>query len=96
MDVEKRRFEIDGGTGRDLPEGIGVKLFTARSELLDGDRGRIRFFPDGSSTGGRVTLASGERRYFVDVDWLTGLVRVRSGDAGDEPPLPRGQVGLGT
>jgi hypothetical protein len=29
-----------------------------------------------------VTLSSGERRYHVDVDWLTGQVRVHGGGAG--------------
>ena len=50
-----------------------VLLLAACSEQ---DTGAIRFFPDGSSTGGRVTLMVGERSYAVDVDWLTGRVRV--------------------
>ena len=57
--------------------------FVQRSEVEEGNRGRIRFFPDGSSTGGRVTLTSDERLYHVDVDWLTGQVRVR-GAGGDD------------
>ena len=36
----------------------------------------IRFFPDGGSNGGRITLAAGERKYDVDVDWLTGRVAI--------------------
>jgi general secretion pathway protein H len=39
-------------------------------------QGAIRFFPDGGSNGGRVTVASGERKYEVDVDWLTGRVAI--------------------
>ena len=38
--------------------------------------GDIRFQPDGSSTGGRITLADGRRRMAVGVDWLTGRVSV--------------------
>ncbi len=34
----------------------------------------ILFFPDGGSTGGRLTLAIGERRRLIAVDWLTGRV----------------------
>jgi general secretion pathway protein H len=34
----------------------------------------IRFFPDGSSTGGKVTLGAGGLSYVVQVDWLTGRV----------------------
>ena len=44
--------------------------------LLEKKRGGIRFFPDGGSNGGRVSLAVGERRFNVDVDWLTGRVSI--------------------
>jgi len=59
-----------------LPEGLKLSLYTARSELEGENTGRIRFFPDGSATGGRITLASGANSYFVAVDWLTGAVEV--------------------
>ncbi len=36
----------------------------------------IRFFPDGSSTGGRITLAKDRQQYHVSVDWLTGRISV--------------------
>jgi general secretion pathway protein H len=77
LDLEGRRFKVD----RDpreyaLPRGVGIKLFTAQHDLVDEKTGAIRFFPDGGSNGGRVTLASGERKYEVDVDWLTGRVAI--------------------
>lgn len=97
LDVQARRFSVSGDEGaRQLPSAVELSLFTARAEIEDDGRGRIRFFPDGSSTGGRVTLARGERRYVVDVDWLTGRVRVRAGRAGDRPRLERGRVELGS
>jgi general secretion pathway protein H len=37
----------------------------------------IRFLPDGSSTGGRITVAVGEFEQLIDVDWVTGRVTVR-------------------
>ena len=43
---------------------------------LDDKTGAIRFFPDGGSDGGRVTIAAGERKYEVDIDWLTGRVAI--------------------
>lgn len=36
----------------------------------------VRFFADGSSSGGRIVVASGTRRRTVEVAWLTGRVRV--------------------
>lgn len=75
LDMDKRNFTVAGGT-RQLPEAVELKLFTAQSEIVSERRGAIRFFPDGSSTGGRITVASGERKYEVDVDWLTGRVTI--------------------
>lgn len=65
-----------GPPARQLPDTLRYKLFVARSELFGERSGRIRFFPDGSSTGGRVTLSTGALEMLVDVDWLTGQIRV--------------------
>jgi general secretion pathway protein H len=59
-----------------LPGDLHLQLLTAESEIVNEDRGAIRFFADGGSTGGRVTLSAGERAYVVDVSWLTGRVTV--------------------
>lgn len=77
VDVERRQFELSGDKRiYHLPEKTEVSLFTAQSELVDAKTGAIRFYPDGSSTGGRVTLSRGERKYMVDVDWMTGRVKI--------------------
>ena len=77
LDLEARQFLIPGDRApRQLPEGIDLKLFTAQSEVTSERQGAIRFYPDGSSTGGRITVSSGERKYLVDVDWLTGRVSI--------------------
>ena len=77
LDLESREYWVSGRERPfSLPSGLEVELFTVRSEQSGEDTGAIRFFPDGSSTGGRVTLGAGERSYAVDVDWLTGRVRV--------------------
>ena len=77
LDVESREFVLSGDPqARKLPDGIELKLYTALTEVSSERRGSIRFYPDGSSTGGRITVASGERKYLVDVDWLTGRVSI--------------------
>lgn len=77
VDLEAREFQVSGTEGsRELPKGIELKLFTAQQEVTSESKGAIRFYPDGSSTGGRITVASGERKYLVDVDWLTGRVSI--------------------
>jgi general secretion pathway protein H len=77
LDVEAREYTLPGETEpRHLPDGIDLKLYTAQSEVTSERKGAIRFYPDGSSTGGRITVSIGERKYLVDVDWLTGRVTI--------------------
>ncbi|MEO8998393.1 MAG: GspH/FimT family pseudopilin [Rhodanobacter sp.] len=59
-----------------LPKGLRLSITSAKEDQPNEHSGRIRFFPDGSSTGGRITLQSGKRQWHVNVSWLTGEVRV--------------------
>ena len=77
LDVEAREYLLTGETEvRKLPDRIDLKLHTAQTEVASERKASIRFYPDGSSTGGRITVSSGERKYLVDVDWLTGRVSI--------------------
>jgi general secretion pathway protein H len=77
LDLDAREFQVSGSEGtRALPNQLELKLYTAQTEAVNERKGSIRFYPDGSSTGGRITVASGERQYLVDVDWLTGRVSI--------------------
>lgn len=79
IDVEARRLDLAGFRSVSLPSGLNLDLEVASRELLDRERGAIRFFPDGSSTGGRILISRGQGAaasgYQVGVDWLTGRVR---------------------
>jgi general secretion pathway protein H len=61
-----------GATERRLPAGLRLSLLTLANKRLD--VGVIRFFGDGSSTGGSISILQGDRRSDVKVDWLTGRV----------------------
>ncbi|WP_295588061.1 GspH/FimT family pseudopilin [uncultured Lamprocystis sp.] len=80
VDVEERLLELPGFRTVSLPRRLQVKLDAAQREMLDDQRGAIRFFPDGSSTGGVILLARGDARedsgFQVGVNWLTGRVRM--------------------
>jgi general secretion pathway protein H len=82
---QEQNFDVDthANTYRDvkqndvrLPKGMRVSITSAKEDQPNDHTGRIRFFPDGSSTGGRITLQSGKRQWHVNVAWLTGEVRV--------------------
>lgn len=78
FDVEARALRVEGRRRvRRLPSEIDLALYTAQGELYDPRLGGIRFYPDGSSTGGRVTLTRQGLHTHVDVEWLTGRIRVR-------------------
>lgn len=77
VDVDAHSFVLSGDkTPRKLPHQAEIRVFTAQGEVTDASTAAIRFYPDGSSTGGRVSLAMGERKFHVDVDWLTGQVEI--------------------
>ncbi len=59
-----------------LPKGTRISLDTAKSEQLSDTEGAFRFFSDGSSTGGRITLAYDPVTSFIDINWLTGKVTI--------------------
>ena len=77
VDVDEHQFRVSGDQRiYRLPKGVVITLVTAQSELVGGAAGSIRFFPDGGSTGGRITVSSHERKYEVDINWLTGQVAI--------------------
>ena len=77
IDVDSRVFAVDGQRQRsNLPEDLDVKLEAAEQEMLNDHAGGVRFYPDGSSTGGRVILARCDSGYQVGVQWLTGRIRM--------------------
>ncbi len=59
-----------------LNDQLTLKLFTAETDQITAQSASFRFYPDGSSNGGRVTVIAGEREFFIDIDWLTGRVTV--------------------
>lgn len=77
LDVEEHLFRTASMRAPvQMDRAIELTFQTARSELLSESIGQIRFFPDGSSTGGRIGLSLAGRQAEVTVDWLTGLVSV--------------------
>lgn len=77
LNLEENTYSL---TDRDkvykIAKDIAVSLDAAQSQVLDDNHGGIRFFPDGSSTGGRITLELGTHKRQLDVNWLTGQVEI--------------------
>jgi len=67
-----------------LDKEIEISLTVAEEEFTEGEQGSIRFFGDGSSTGGRIKLELGTQEQTVDVNWITGAVRISHNVTGYE------------
>lgn len=79
LDLSDNSYTV---SGRDklyqIPEAIDVTVVTAQTELTGEGTASIRFFADGSSTGGRITLERGHAAWKVDINWLTGQIELES------------------
>jgi general secretion pathway protein H len=75
IDVDRRTVQAPAGRPVPLAPDVVVKLEYAASERIASTAAGFRFFADGSSTGGAVTLSLHERRAKICVQWLTGEAR---------------------
>jgi len=75
FDLDANSYQV---TGRDktyyISKELAVTLDVAESQLVSERRGGVRFFPDGSATGGRITLEIAQAKRQLDINWLTGQV----------------------
>ena len=74
LDLEKMSYQAPGKSTVELPKDMVLRLTTAQKELTGESSGGIRFFPDGSSTGGNIAVVLGEREWRINVGWLTGEI----------------------
>ena len=66
--------ELAGSKLIQMDPALELRLVTASSEVIDERSGRIRFFPDGTSTGGRIQVKHDREGATVNVDRSTGGV----------------------
>jgi|SRR5580704_3682671 general secretion pathway protein H len=76
IDISQRSYRWGTAPAEILPNDLSLALLTSRDELISDAVGHIRFNPDGSSSGGRVTVAGGNRIWWVGIDWLSGRVSI--------------------
>lgn len=69
FDLQARSFQVPGQAPRRWPESLALHLTTA-AELGPA----VAFFADGSSSGGHLIVDRKERRWRIDIGWLTGHV----------------------
>jgi general secretion pathway protein H len=75
IDVDRRTFGSTVVSQRSFAPNIEAKLTFASGIGSAPSDGGFQFFPDGSSTGGDVTLSLRGKQARLCIDWLTGTVR---------------------
>jgi len=79
IDPQKKELKLENAV-KALPGSVELTVVSAR-ELNREGAGVIRFYPDGSSSGGGVQLEDESgRRTQVRVDWLLGKVNLCEAD----------------
>lgn len=77
LDTAQHRYRVTGQKGfRNLSKKIQLSMTTSRSERLGKSTSSIRFYPDGSATGGQIKLANPKQKFTIDVNWLTGRIAI--------------------
>ena len=77
FNLADRTYQLPGGKRRGKwPEGVALELVTTAAETVDEKHASVRFYADGGSTGGRVTLKFKERAFRIDIGWLTGRIAI--------------------
>lgn len=79
VDVPRRRIDGTGRRTLRVPPELGFAAIAARSEQHGDSAFGIRFFPDGTSTGGELKFTTQGKAYELHVNWLTGNVTINDG-----------------
>ncbi len=78
LDVAQRHYRFSHSPHiYALPTSLELHLWTAQSESRGAAVAGITFFPDGSATGGRITIQHGTQQRMINVRWLTGQIQIR-------------------
>lgn len=81
IDAERRLFESSAVPATRIDRDIAVAMTLAAPERRGRSAGAIRFFADGTASGGNIVLTLGARHARIEVNWLTGEARLDlSGD----------------
>lgn len=80
FDVDQRRYGAPGIVApRSLPSSAALEVILPSAERTSPGTGRVRFFADGTTTGGRIVMRIGARSTVVVIDWLTGAAHAVAG-----------------
>lgn len=78
VDTARRRYTADGAIKpKYVARPIALTFAANATEVSSPSRAGFRFRPDGTASGGAITLSSGRDSATISVDWLTGAVLLK-------------------
>lgn len=104
LDLDNRRFRGHAEAWQGLPADLSLGFEGAAEFMRGSEQGAIRFFADGSASGGSITLGSGPGRRVLTTNWLLGTTRTARGQprkrtsnrsCANSPKGPAGRAGNG-
>lgn len=77
FDLKEKTYQLPPQKAKKLDEAIHLEVFASTAEISDDEKkAGIRFYPDGGSSGGRVTLTLDGDDRAIDVVWMTGKIHI--------------------
>ena len=76
VNLAGRSYQWGRNPPRAVPGTLNLSLLTSQDQVVSESAGRIRFDPDGGSSGGRISIAGGGVVWWVGIDWLSGRVSI--------------------
>jgi general secretion pathway protein H len=71
-------LKLSGNIDLDVRVGafVAATKLSTFEDASPRDKYTLRFYPDGSASGGEIRISQGQSAYLIDVDWFIGSVSV--------------------
>ena len=78
LDAKNRKYWISMNPKRHtLPNDLEIFLTTSHKEIINEEIGMVNFYPDGSSSGGIITINNDNSKRRIEINWITGRITLK-------------------
>jgi type II secretory pathway pseudopilin PulG len=77
IDMESKKYALEGRTPKDIPEGIAVKIIDPVAGELHAGKYHFGLYPTGGIQGGVIVLSNAKRSVSIQLDPVVGTVIIK-------------------
>jgi type II secretory pathway pseudopilin PulG len=77
IDMESKKYAIEGHTSKDIPEGIAIKIIDPVSGEIQTGKYHFVLYPTGGIQGGTIVLWNAKRSVNIQLDPVVGTVVIK-------------------